>query len=586
MNKKALYLEHYAVGQRRSPFQIHFPESKEKLLTMKGTDAGEGWEKRGMELCGTGWLLCYREYTVSKPTVFATKVSEPVIAVRVQVTNESFSGFEDDPANLWMEDDCCLYWMGDRVLETRLLPGEHCHIELYTRPENLGRLAENDNIMKLLEQSQSNNGQEGMPTPFKATSALEDFLMHKMMHEVIAEKLEMDRFHYLCECFLLMCCGESVALTPPDTEIWHKATEVEAVTQRHEPRTIDLFDEEDKELVEKMALLTRDQLVRKFRRLRPKVAALRNLWDEARTMAGTLDRLFAEEKKVQEDVFADAFMEQALFFAASYDLEDMTESQRTLVKRALVRCCEYAFVYRIPSTEEAEFYVKWAGRPFISQSLKPETFFGMLADLMPEVELDLSDVDGSLQGNRLMHEQINEAFGFRPMSHFTGENAADKPQELVDLYQKLIAHLSDTLDLDSSEGVERSNVVRILDNAYEYNDYMMMLQIELDHFGDKRGYVGRQDDERLTHLVAALEFAKDELLALLYSLKRTSAVYSLYLMMDRDIGRVKDSMAEDTKMAAELSRILLPAIKKRYGKIPVRKVVDLANRLLKVDSMP
>lgn len=102
--------------------------------------------------------------------------------------------------------------------------------------------------------------------------------------------------------------------------------------------------------------------------------------------------------------------------------------------------------------KETEFYTKWSGRPYISRALKQEVFFGMLADLIPEVGLDLSGVDRSMQGNRPMHEQIKEAFGFRPMSHFTGERAADKPKVLVDLYEKLMEHLSDTPDIESSEG--------------------------------------------------------------------------------------------------------------------------------------
>lgn len=61
-------------------------------------------------------------------------------------------------------------------------------------------------------------------------------------------------------------------------------------------------------------------------------------------------------------------------------------------------------------------------------------------------------------------------------------------------------------------------------------------------------------------MVASLEFAKNELLTLLDNLKQTSAAYSLYLTMGRDIGRVKNRMAVDTKMTAEMCGMLLAAI--------------------------
>lgn len=581
MKKKALYLEHLAEGQRSAPIRLLLTEPEEganvRIHKMKG--AGDGWLKSTVEIAGAGRLFSYRSYNVDTTTVFTSTVSESVLALRIQVINESYSGFRGKGTGtaLWPEDTCCLFWMGDRTIESRLLPGEHVHCDLFFRLDSLGALTENERIKDLVERAQLLDSGAEMPAIVNVGWELEDFFMNTMLPEMLGKSMTLARFHYLCDCIVLLCFGEhvdvqQVAISTPDDSM---EDAVDAQVQ--------LFVEEEELLFARLKDLSRRQLVRKFGYLRKRVHQLRDRWGEARETEDMLNRFFIEERNAQSDLLADALLGNARFFADIHDRDGLTDEEKSVIREAIVLCANRAFNFRLPGAEEAAFYTEWSGQPYVSPPLLRKDFLGMLSELMPEVGLDTLGLEGSGQDYRLIQERIRDIFGFKPMSYFMGEK--EKPKEITVVYQRLMEYLSDTLQLQEGEGVERSDVVRIVDNAYECDDYTMLLQLEVLYLGGSKGYVFSQDDTRLCHLIVAMEMEKKELNSLLRNIERNSYPYVLYRSMGGDIVKVKERIISDMDDTREWADELLSSLRRLSKDADSKDIITIVRVIAAVVDM-
>src|SRR5690606_24310005 len=59
----------------------------------------------------------------------------------------------------------------------------------------------------------------------------------------------------------------------------------------------------------------------------------------------------------------------------------------------------------------------------------------------------------------------------------------------------------------------RSDAIRLLDHAYEYNDYLALLRLEVKHLAHDATYLAKQNDEKLHWYIVALQCAFAEALA-------------------------------------------------------------------------
>lgn len=585
MEKSALSIYHGQKGKPGPPIVFYFPEPElqDRISLTKESDAGKGWQTASMGAVGIGRYFSYRQYKISEPTTFVSEPSEAVVCLRMHVGGGSFFGYGGKSPSVSLDfRDNRLFWQGDRKTENKLMLDEHTLVELYFRPECLAHLVGIPVVGDIIDLSLAEPFGPMDQYVFVASGELDSFLL-EFLDEIDYKRPTVERFHYLCDCLILMCLGETVDVLPP------KGTAVaeEVDGTEHAPKTVEVpngyvVSPSEREILSALEGLGRQELLRKFWKLHRKVQKLENKWTSEDKLSRDIEKTVARVQQRQKDRLAIIYMKMARFLAARHSMEMLTQNQRTLVKRAVIRACKRAFDNRLPSLSEAEFYAKWSGRPYISQSFGMDAFADLLSMFLPPEAPGFSGVDNTSKGKMLFDEKIRENFGFRHMSDLTGKTAEDKPKEVVELYKYLMGHFSETLTLRDDSGLERSDVVRMLDNAYEYDDLLGMLQIEISYLADKPGYVDRQDDERVRWFILALEFNLDYFEEMLEELHESPGYADLQLFnrLGQDMKRFKKALAERTSSFGETTDKLAKELRSVSADPTVENTIALAKMIL------
>ncbi|MCT1523657.1 hypothetical protein [Sphingobacterium hotanense] len=583
MEKTALSLYHGEKERLRSPITFHFPEpdSGDRIHVQKGGDSGEGWQSASLDASGIGRYLSYRTYKITQSTTFTSEISEPVVALRIQIVGEAYCRYGEAEIfpTLWKEDECRLFWQGGHKLENHLLPGEHVQLDLFLRREHLEPLSGRTVIRNILKEDSL--ATDGLPV-FVADSQVESFL-GTMLEEIDTRSPTVERFHYLCDCLILMCLGEKVEVLPPESAVTGErdGAQEEGPDPVKTPKEY-VFPPAQKEVLLSLDGQERRQLIRKFGSLRRKVEKQENLWKTEDQLSRTIDKIVTRIKQTHSERLADTYMDIARFLATAHGRELLAENQRTLLRRAVIRACKQAFENRMPSFSEAEFYTKWSGRPYVSRPFGMDVFADLLSMILSPGAPGFSGADDTPKGRMLFEEKIRETFGFRHMSDFTGETANDKPWEVVNLYEYLMERLSDTLDLREDKGLERSDIVRMLDNAYERNDLLGLVRIEITHFADELGYLEQQDEGKLKWFILALRDDLDYFQERLEEL-RGSPAYSDLQLFNRSGSHMEKFKKVLTTRASE-SGLTADRLAQELASVsadPVAdKIVGLARRIL------
>lgn len=92
-----------------------------------------------------------------------------------------------------------------------------------------------------------------------------------------------------------------------------------------------------------------------------------------------------------------------------------------------------------------------------------------------------------------------------------GRDKNNKPQVLVELYHKLMQNLSDELTITDEGEIKKSDIIRILDHAYDSNDPIQLLLIEIEYFSHDVNYVKMQGEDKIRYWIIALEDRSKEL---------------------------------------------------------------------------
>ncbi|MCT1526107.1 hypothetical protein [Sphingobacterium hotanense] len=164
--------------------------------------------------------------------------------------------------------------------------------------------------------------------------------------------------------------------------------------------------------------------------------------------------------------------------------------------------------------EEMDFCCHWTGRPV---DLGKYMDMGSPADLFslffPDGALDTEQDNDPIHGDGLLLEQIRETFGFRRPSELAGRKDDDRPAEVVQTYNRLVAKFAETLTAGEN-GVTRSNLIRKLDAAYENDNLVALLQLEVESLGSEPDFLKEMDDDTLRYTVMAIEMERLEYLDL------------------------------------------------------------------------
>lgn len=579
MKKSVLLLYHGEKVGIRTPIAVDIPEPepKSKILISRIDDSGKGWQASCLSVAGTSRLFSYRHYHVRRPVVFIIEPSEPVVCLRIHVGHGAIFSYDGEEEGLELDfRDNHIFWQGGRITENYLIKGEYYIIELYLRPECLAHLSDRQSVMEIIDQSLSELCSPIDQYVFGSSAELDIFLT-KLLEEIENEDTSVERFNYLCDCLLLLCLGEDIDVQRRPKTGKEILDERQMVKKKYEPSVSEKQILAELEGMPRMELLVQvHDLQETMEKLKQRVELEQETWRAAKCVADVI-------RKSPLDRLAKIYMEAA-YFLADWIANRKTEGIKEMLKLAVVKACEDAFELKLPTPDEIEFYVKWSGKPYVAKT----TDIGKLTDLLTLLSPDVAKIDIGEENSRnsyVLIERIKDSLDLNKTSDFTPEMAKDKPKEVVDLYQELMEHFCETLDLREGK-IRRSDIVRELDAAYEYNDLVALLQIEAEYFAGDADYVRRQDNEKLIWLIVALRFGTESHSLWLEEIKEDRVYHDLqrFHRLGSDMDKYKRFIRKYTEGLEQATNELAFVMEDIMSFPTEGKVIILAEFILSRDS--
>ncbi len=192
------------------PIVMRFNEDSlgDEVMTVSGEYRGDGWILGSVSIAGKGYLLRFHEYELTKATTFYAIPLCPVVTMHIQVENEAYFGFAGEPEKiLFPENQCNLFWQGETVLESHLLPGEHCQLEIHFSPEALTEITGSRRLEQL--KSRITTEKHSQVDFYKMTAGKDIEQYMKVFNDAAnGKKTKFEKFHSMARNLLFLCLGD------------------------------------------------------------------------------------------------------------------------------------------------------------------------------------------------------------------------------------------------------------------------------------------------------------------------------------------------------------------------------------------
>ena len=578
MNRTAISIYHGRKGAQRSPISFSFPEPSPEQVVSKTTsgDGEQSWQCTSLGSAGIGLFLSYRQYRIMEPTTFILEPSEPVACLRLTHGDGSTIGFKGGKLLSATETPLDhIFWMGNRTMEFTLQPGDHFHLDLLIRPECLSHLSDRSQIMEIIDSSLDGEPSDPLGIPL-FTEKLKGFV-GELMGELDRGKPTAERFAQMCDCLILKCLGEDVEIPKVNYDpIEEDDLPTEEEQRRYHPTP------EQQTLLDSMSSTGREGLEKRYLRVQRNLMKLKRIWKRLRRKIDLLSLIRSQEQSRTNGKYADLLMKAARFMAENNNLEGLEKQTKTLLRRAIGRCCTMAFSIRPPSIEEMDLCCHWTGRPIdLGQFMDTGSPADLLSLFFPGGALDTEPDTDPIHGEGLLLEQIRETFGFRRPSELAGRKDDDRPLEVVQTYNRLVERFTETLTA-GEDGVTRSNLIRKLDAAFENDDLVALLQLEAESLGSEQDFLKEMDDDRLRYTVMAIEMERMEYLDLISDIEMEPGCTDMLLLKDlgNDLKRFRRAVSEEYSVNQDRYTGLMETMKKTEGNISIANLKELAKFVL------
>jgi len=543
-------------------FQFQELEPGDKIILLEMGEITESSEMDVMQAKGNGRLLSYRRYNSSENATCISRVSEGAICLSLRWGEAGYTrlvGKKAAPTRTL--NSSFLMWLADEQIELQLEPGEHICLDLFIRPEHLSHLRDQPIIDELLTQASSkSDGYLVCPSIIVAGTVKESILA--ILAEIVHDKPISDRFNDLCDSLLLLCLGEHVELQVP---LRRKKGQqiVGGGDASHKLRSMEGIEGDDL-LMKAKALYI---VVEKKKQKRDAELALHKIlqdqssgsWAEARTN------------------LADIYIALAYFIASKYEACN-SENKQTL-KQAIVKACELSFELAPANPLDVPFYTYWSGESLCVKELDQEEMMEQLSTLLSPKYRKLSKDNGSSE-SKLLAEQIMDALDLYSKSP-SGFNAAEKPSLVVRLYKRLSNYFADNLAANE-ESLGKRSIVRQLDRAYEEEDLLTLLQIDMNQFANQPGYFDLMDNDMLKWSLIVLINEEEELDDFFAKLSEDPVYLELRLFhaAGDNLGKFKNEMNRQEQVLEKKKRTLTAEFRGLLDSTNEKIIVDLAKYLL------
>ncbi|NJI74073.1 hypothetical protein HCX49_12760 [Sphingobacterium kitahiroshimense] len=440
---------------------------------------------------------------------------EPVVTFHLQMMDDHFSRFSDDPnQSLWMADQTRLFWQNKETVIYELPDGICNHLDLFFRPDHFLEMADRYPILREMAMEVKTSPSGNLDFFVSQSNDDVDDLVDQLLDELQDYAVSTQRFQHLIECLLLRCMGVIVIVEPiPDDAIsaddYYLLDESTHGSQSH-PNPSYFYTEELQKLVDSLQMLTEVEVKNKFYEERlayfdhkKNTAACQKLMDKIKSrypliMGDTID------------IVADFYFAIAECLDKQYKKYPLDDQEMKIVTEAIAFVCDQSFQLRLPSPVCLELYHKWTKKSYY-QNMDLDKISALLAKVISENDLNVPKLDGSPESKAIFSEYMKEQFGLKPISNFMDEGEKDKPKEVTELYQTLIQNLPDEFTITDDGGIKKSDLIRILDFAYDLNDVIPMLLVEIEHFSKDVQYVDKQTFEKIYWWLLAMKERNSDL---------------------------------------------------------------------------
>lgn len=441
--------------------------------------------------------------------------NEPVVTFHIQMVSDHYSRFSDDAnPNLWIANQNRLFWQNKETVIYELPYGVCRHLDLFFRPDHFLEMANRYPVLRemAMEVKTSTSGS------LDFFVALHDqdinVLVDQLFDELGKYMVSKERFQHLVECLLLRCMGVFVPVEPvPDDAITgadYFLKDEPTYASPSDDKPLYYHREELGKLVESTKSLTAVELINKF-------YEERNAYFERKKTVVAFNMLMEEIKGCYTrimgdmiDLIADSYFAIATCLDRQSANYPLAEVDLEIVTEAIVFACNQSAELRVLPPDGVDLHDKWSKKPFY-QDMNLDELSVLVAQVVSEVDVNSPKLDGSKESTAIFAEYMKASFGLKHVSYFMDEQEKDRPQEVVELYQMLIQNLSDEFTITEDGEIRKSDLIRILDFAYEMNDMVPMLLIEIEYFSKDINYVEKQSSEKICWWLLAMQERNNDL---------------------------------------------------------------------------
>lgn len=448
---------------------------------------------------------------------------EPVVIFRIQRENEHYAKFEKSgKRTLWGESQIRLGWQSNETIVYELPDGPATHFDLFIRPDLFLEMANRYPILR--ELAMEIKTAKGGNLDLLVTTCNEriDIFATEMLDELQCYEVSTRRFQHLCECLLLLTKGIILPVEPIDVDAVKKEdnldwSEFDSLLfaaddeDDDEDDTDDMFTPYQYYLIDTLREYNQEELISQFYSGRHDFNILKNDYLKNKKLIKKLKYRYLEIMEDSGELLADAYFKMALCLDAQTEKFKLDDRETKIIEEAVISVSEQSFELRIPGPEHAILYSKWSKKPYFPRT-EIEDFESLMEIIGPQFNIDVSDWGDAKESTAVFCEHLQDQLGgFKSFTQFMGQQEEDKPKELVELYHRLMQNLSDELTITDEGEIKKSDIIRILDHAYDISDPIQLLLIEIEYFSHDENYVNMQDVDKLRSWIVALADRSKEL---------------------------------------------------------------------------
>lgn len=481
--------------------------------------------------------------------------AQPVVTLHMQLSGDSLIRFADrQNQTLCKDGQCRLFWQNTKAQEY-VLSGEECdHFTLFFRPNYFLHLADRYPVLKELANQVATSSEDGLDFFVGQFDKCQLNFIDDILREVKNYQVSNERFSHLCECILLQCMQIPVNVEPPP---------VGSVKRTFDSAFADLSDDifsEDQKLnlASIVRYYHRNQLIDTFYELKQEYLDAKSDRMRSRALEQEVSACYDQVMGASANLLAEAYFWMAQQLDEHKKRFQLSETEEQTLVQAIIKVCDQCFELCEPSGEQLEFYTSYTQQPYAGD-LGMEEFCRLLNMFFPHMDLPVGKLDDSRESVAILHQYIKDRSGFTPSSHYIEKEDEGKSPKVVELYHTLMQRMTDELTITETGEIQKSDLIRILDHAYQQNDLIMLLMFEIEHLTDHENYVKSQKFNKISAWVMALEDAIESCFVHSYSRKQQKLFRHLMLIY-MESGNDMKAVAQKVRKTKRIYDEMVPAL--------------------------